>query len=643
MGADHADGTDDEKPDEKASEVLKDKKTPKNPVSDSTQYIWYHPNPWWKIKTAPFPVSADSFQYRMMRPQHGTPLFFHNDSTFDLDTWRNWMNDNKMYNIKEFGGHVWGGAIKMFKDEFRLHPEYLAEIQNVRVGIEKSGKFCVSNQDVFHLFMRYCHEIMKKNPDRKFLSVEPSDGTGFCQCNECTRLGSISNQVFHFAKLVADSMSKSYPDVTVNLYAYNLHSDTPSFRLPPNLVVAVAPAGFQNIYRRDMMLVEWAKHHKNLYLRDYFGIPQWTADLPRIHVPGLLTRTQLIRKLDYKAIVMESGININAAILSVLFNAMWLNPTLKWDTVFDKFLEDCFPKSKIPIKRLFTRWHHHHPLSEDEIKHALYDLNQAQSLASDGNEMQRIRDLQAYVHMFGLYYNWAKDTEDDKALEAYFDYVYLAATRNLVNSNALFKSYERYMTKGTALYNKYVASSKPKEWCPYLDNEMIAGNFIKDLSYYGQEINDYKVINWESVLKSRFDSNSFFKEMTFNLAMRQEFMLLTQGNLNLKIEAKTGESTEQEALITISNQDYSFALTRLAKPGDTWQLTLPKYDIYTISMHRLNRCNMRVRGSFIPIMQENNKLPIQEKAHVFEDNSFRKLMPGEKITHSSPHYFLLNR
>jgi hypothetical protein len=300
-------------------------------VSDTAQYIWYHPNPWWKIKTEPFPVSADSFQYRMMRPQHGFPLFYHNDTTYDLITWVKWMNHNKMYNIKEFGGHVWGGAIKMFRDEFQAHPEYLAELNGIRVGVEKSSKFCVSNEEVFHLFMKYCHEVMKKNPNRKFLSVEPSDGAGFCQCSGCAKLGSISNQVFHFAKLVADSMSKVYPDVQINLYAYNLHSDTPGFKLPHNLVVAVAPNGFQYIYRPNMMLIEWAKHHSNLYLRDYFGIPQWTGDLPRIHVPTYITRTELMKSLGYKAIIMESGINLNAAILSVLFNAIWMNPELKWD------------------------------------------------------------------------------------------------------------------------------------------------------------------------------------------------------------------------------------------------------------------------------------------------------------------------
>jgi hypothetical protein len=32
-----------------------------------------------------------------------------------------------------------------------------------------------------------------------------------------------------------------------------------------------------------------------------------------------------------------------------------------------------------------------------------------------------------------------------------------------------------------------------------------------------------------------------------------------------------------------------------------------------------------------------------ENLVVMENNSFRKLLPDEKITHSSPYYFLLNR
>lgn len=264
---------------------------------------------------------------------------------------------------------------------------------------------------------------------------------------------------------------------------------------------------------------------------------------------------------------------------------------------------------------MFTRWHNH-PLSEDEIKYALYDLNEAQYLTKDINEIQRIRDLQAYVHLFGLYYKWAKDKKDENALKSYFDYVYLSSTRNLINSNALFKSYERYINKGSVLYNKYISSYKPKDWCPFLKDETILKNFNIDLSFYGQELNDYKVLNLASIVETKFDSNSFFGEMTFNLAMRQEFSLLTQDNLYLQVEEKSSESLEKQALITITNQDYSFALTRLLRMGENWKISLPKRDIYTISMHRLNRCNIHVKGNFIPIISNNTSIPVKEKTYV---------------------------
>lgn len=634
--------SDDRQAVDKESSELNVKIVTAQPVSDTAQYVWYHPNPWWKIKTEPFPVSADSFKYRMMRPQHGFSLFYHNDSTYDLSTWINWMNHNKMYNINEMSGHIWGSVIKKYFPEFEAHPEYLAEISNIRPGVTKSNKLCVSNRAVLNIFMKHCHDLMAKNINRKFISVEPSDGGKFCECSECQKLGGISNQVFHFAKLVADSMNKVYPDVQIHLYAYNFHSDTPSFKLPHNLIVAVAPAGFQSIYRYNMMLIEWAKHHNNLYLRDYFGIPQWTGDLPRIHVPTYITRTQLMRSLGYKAIIMESGINLNAAILSVLFNAMWLNESLSWDFIFNKFIHDCFPQSKVPIKRLFTRWHNH-PFSQNEIGYALYDLEEAESVITDTDELMRLRDLQAYVHMFGLWHNWINDQQDITKLSLYFDYVYELGTRNLVNSRALYKSYERKFPRSSDLLKKYEVSNKPKDWAKYLVNDRIKKNFIDDKRIYGTELNDYVILEPQTIKRINFLPDDYFTNMSFSLRIRQEMQLLTEKSLLISLNKSILNGLNQPALITISNSDYSFTKSKLMNVGEKWLIDLPEKNLYIVSMHRSNLCNIEFDGNFIPIYTGELSIPVKDKVYSFQNDAFEKIEWNSMIHKTTPYKFILNR
>jgi hypothetical protein len=61
--------------------------------------------------------------------------------------------------------------------------------------------------------------------------MECSDGGGQCECENCKKLGSISDRVFGLANEVARAVAKSYPGKMVGLYAYNEHSEPPSFKL----------------------------------------------------------------------------------------------------------------------------------------------------------------------------------------------------------------------------------------------------------------------------------------------------------------------------------------------------------------------------------------------------------------------------
>src|SRR5690606_25164338 len=95
-------------------EEIEPQPTPKVEPIDfqrDTTIIWHHPNPWWKVKTAQFPVSADSMKYRMFRPQYGFTEFTNQKNQREADTWNLWQAQNQLYNDMSYGGHMYGAVI----------------------------------------------------------------------------------------------------------------------------------------------------------------------------------------------------------------------------------------------------------------------------------------------------------------------------------------------------------------------------------------------------------------------------------------------------------------------------------------------------------------------------------------------------
>ena len=75
------------------------------------------------------------------------------------------------------------------------------------------------------------------NPQAIMVSVEPNDGGGHCECDECKAVGTISDRVFLLANQVAEAVAARFPDKYVGLLAYAQHAEPPSFELHPNVYV----------------------------------------------------------------------------------------------------------------------------------------------------------------------------------------------------------------------------------------------------------------------------------------------------------------------------------------------------------------------------------------------------------------------
>ena len=70
-------------------------------------------------------------------------------------------------------------------------------------GERRSSKVCTSNPDLRKLVATDALAQFEKDPARDSVSVDPSDGGGWCECPECKHLGSVSDRALTLANEVA--------------------------------------------------------------------------------------------------------------------------------------------------------------------------------------------------------------------------------------------------------------------------------------------------------------------------------------------------------------------------------------------------------------------------------------------------------
>lgn len=575
---------------------------PATPVT-SKNIIWYHPNPWWRIETTPFPVSKDSVKIRRFAPQYGFSQYIDpltNQS--DKITWNTWVSMNHWDSYNNSVTHIWQNFISTYKSTFEKHPEYLAEIKGERVGYGKSNKLCVTNPNVQKLFIEYTLNRIKNNPNQDIISIEPSDGDNHCDCSKCSALGSISNRVFYFANIIAKEVKKIYPKKQLGILAYNKHADIPTFKLEDNIKVLVAPNGFQTLYHPFSLLNIWSQHHKNLGLREYLAIPQWKGEQIRTDKDFFVNEYNLIKKYNYDMLVYETGTNINTILIATLLSKMIMNPSLTWDEVFEKFLNDCFKNSKEPIRRMLERWYTIDKYTKEDVPYSLYDLQEAFSLTKDVNEKARIRDLFAYLHYNILYLDYTADRNKTNTYN-FFEYLYHSHNRNIVNVNAITRMNEKNFKNIEGVLDKFKYKDPSKmTWIKWIDDKQLDQLFQNDLKKYPPKKYEHITYN---ILERQFSESKIKHLNTYNqtVTARGEFQIYAHSqNLVITPIYKTENATS----ITIMDLNGDFIQEKILNSNEKWQIKLPKIGFYTISQHRKHSATIRLDGDFNLIFKDTS-------------------------------------
>ena len=321
------------------------------------------------------------------------------------------------------GGHDWDAFVGRHKETFLKHPEYLALFNGARVPVEKNGiinpsaKLCVSNKDVIELYAQDRIDMFNKRPALPMLSVEPSDGGGFCQCPECAKIGdgSPSDQAFYLANEVAKRVARLFPDKRLSLLAYHLHAAPPSFPIEPNVFVQVAPYAFQStVYSPDELLRAWGEKlgGKNLGVYDYWILPDSNLDMPSFNFLDFpANRIKFWREAGCDSFMIETTFSAGANGL-----ALYLMSLLAWDPGVDtgkilkEFYTATFGEAAEPMQELLELWARRFELTPQNMGLSFQIMNSAleKSAKSSPEIRRRVLNFANYLQYVRLVREYRK-------------------------------------------------------------------------------------------------------------------------------------------------------------------------------------------------------------------------------------------
>ncbi|MHC4198359.1 MAG: DUF4838 domain-containing protein, partial [Planctomycetota bacterium] len=307
-------------------------------------------------------------------------------------------------------GHAYGGIVRANRAEFDAHPEYGALVG----GKRKPSKFCVSNPGLRKLAAAHAVRWFGKNPAADSISMEPSDGAGWCECDGCARMGSVSDRALALANEAAVAMADLVPgEKYVGMYAYNVHSPPPSIRVHPRVIVSVATAFLRGGHTLEGIIDGWRAKGATLGIYDYFSVVAWDWNLPRraraARPEPLAASIRKYHGRGARFFDAESGDAWGPYGLGyyVAGRVMWdVGEADRVDALVDDFLTKAFGPAREPMAefyRLITKDAARRS-SGDLVGRMYRHLARARTLAADEPAVRRrIDDLILYARYTELY------------------------------------------------------------------------------------------------------------------------------------------------------------------------------------------------------------------------------------------------
>lgn len=392
----------------------------------------FFPGETWEIvPSTPEPVIAvdalESPSFHTRRIWYNWGFWDHNQVPYEQ-----WCRRNRA--VKGFdlnSGHSYGNIWSANRAAFDAHPEFYAQIEGKREHRGGDTKFCIGDVGLRKLIVDYAVRTMKAQPNLDSLSMDPSDGGGWCECDKCKKIGSVSDRVVILANEVAVAINAiGVGTKAVGIYAYNEHSAPPSVRVHPQVIPSATTAFIRGGFSFDQIVEGWQAKGATMGVYDYLSVVAWDWNLPRggkASSPASLANfLPHIHRMGVRFYDAESGDCWGPCGLGyyVASQLLWdINLAGKTDALVADFLEKSFGSARAPMQVFYDL------ITEDQQRRSPADLlgrmyrqlGIAREAAHDSAVLKRIEALILYTRHAELYYAFAagKGSVDDVARHAY--------------------------------------------------------------------------------------------------------------------------------------------------------------------------------------------------------------------------------
>lgn len=579
---------------------------------------WLHPNGNWTIipKRDDIQFQGSVFQEPafIVRDFFGTGGFgrpARDPKQRSGDEWNLYKRENLLGGAVKLGGHAGEAFLLRQKEELLQHPEYLAKVDGVReiLRVENEGptqifKLCSSNPGLQELWVKdrldAFRTALEKDPSLTTISVEPADGGGHCECVECQKLGTVSDQVFTLANLVARAVAEEFPGKYVNLYAYNKHAAPPNIPLEPNMIVSIVPYGFQTTgMSPEEFIVAWGKKTKNLAMYDYWNIPDWSRNLPDFSTDDVVDRIRLWNENGVKYFAAESTFCGGSMGPNWYLGARLLwDPTQDENAILDDYYQQAFGPAQAPVRTMYDRWGDNFVLSDHELALSFRNLREAMALIKDPAITARLVDLGRYVHYMRLwkdYLDAPRNSEERvKAAKAVVNYVWRIYDTNMVQAFRVAQLLNRD-EKPDIMEDVHMDNEMWVDVPQLTDAEIVA---LVDDGVATFKPLDFEAKSWDSKLVPLADAISELSEETvetnpFGFSSNFEFAVpkgITTVPLEIIVNTVSGPGKSDRIKVTGPDGKEAFAI-ELPNTAEWAEIVIPTPAPGTYSMAIIDQKN----------------------------------------------------
>jgi hypothetical protein len=417
-------------------------------------YRQFFPGPTWEVipKKQTLEIDIDVVE----QPDYLSRRIWYTWGTWDYnrDYYQQWSERNRAHNegFQLNTGHAYDGIIRTYASEFEDHPDYLCYPENGR----KNTKLRIMNPYLRQLVVRYALKFFENKPQADSVSVDPSDGGGWCEEKLEDRLISVSDRVLLLANQVAAALAENHPDKYVAFYAYNLHSPPPNtIRAHPQVIVTIATAFIKGGYTVDQLIEGWRKMGVQTFgIREYYSVNTWDRDLPGrsrgSNLDYLKSTIPHFHAMGARLMSAESSDNwaVNGLGYYVASRLLWrVSDAKNRDAIIDDFLTQAFGPAQGPMAKFYTLINGANKpvLSQDLVGRMYRLLEEATKLTDDPKIQARLDDLTLYTRYVELFraYQTAQGAERQHAFEHVIRHAYRMRRTMMIHAKGLYRDLVR--------------------------------------------------------------------------------------------------------------------------------------------------------------------------------------------------------